>query len=273
MSLAGVQNKLGVVFNDGTFWLPEGAASSTHILKPANQNPDFPHCPANEFFCMRLAQALELTTPDVRLFHFPEPIYLVRRFDRTITSDGIRRLHQIDLCQLLNKWSGYKYESHGGITTRELFSAIDYTQQPAVTRDRVLRWFIFNYLIGNNDAHAKNLSFLVTNNGISCAPFYDLLCVQAYLPESVMAMSINDENKPGWIEGFHWRTLAKEAGIPPRLMNSYLKRLTKNIISTAKHLLSYTDFTDEERTFIEKQLIPVIQQRKDFVCSALRQLT
>jgi hypothetical protein len=38
----------------GALFLPEGTAASTHIVKPENASADFPFCPANEFFCMRL---------------------------------------------------------------------------------------------------------------------------------------------------------------------------------------------------------------------------
>jgi len=37
------------------------------------------------------------------------------------------------------------------------------------------RWVTLNYLIGNADAHGKNLSVLVHGTGYRLAPFYDLL--------------------------------------------------------------------------------------------------
>ncbi len=42
------------------------------------------------------------------------------------------------------------------------------------------RWVMFNYLIGNSDTHAKNVSVMVDETGYALAPFYDLLCVQVY---------------------------------------------------------------------------------------------
>jgi serine/threonine-protein kinase HipA len=271
MSLAGVQNKLGVLFNADKMSLPEGAAASSHILKPDNDNTAFKCCPANEFFCMRLARELGLAVPDVTLLHIPETIYLTTRFDREITPEGITRKHQIDLCQLLNKWVGYKYESHGGITAHDLFSALELVIQPAVARGHVIRWIIFNYLIGNNDAHAKNLSFLVTHKGIRIAPFYDLLCVQAYLPESVLAMSIDGENKPGWIEAKHWNNLAVDAGISKRLLKEYLEHQSENIETAAKKIVSLPDFTVDEVNFLKDSVLDVIRQRVGFIRSVLNQ--
>lgn len=87
----------------------------------------------------------------------------MQRFDRHVDEAGqVSRLHQIDLCQLLNRWAGYKYESEGGVTFEEAFRALDQTRQPAVSRNQLLRWLIFNYIVGNSDAHAKNIAFPTT---------------------------------------------------------------------------------------------------------------
>jgi len=271
MSLAGVQNKLGVRVKADAFFLPQGAAASTHILKPENQQVDFPFCPANEFFCMRLAAELGLPVPDLSLHHLPEALYLVSRFDRVVTGQDVQRNHQIDLCQLLNKWVGYKYESHGGVTSRDLFNSLDQLVRPAVARDRVLRWMVFNYLIGNTDAHGKNLAFMVGPNGVDLAPFYDLLCVQAWLPDSTMAMSIHSENRPGWIEARHWSSLAAEAGVPASLLRSYLQRLSERIEAAAGKLLGDDSFVEAEREFIAQNIISVIRERVSYVQTALAQ--
>ena len=269
MSLAGVQNKLGVRVKDGSLFLPQGTAASTHILKPENQHADFPFCPANEFFCMRLATELNLPVPDVSLRHLPEAIYLTSRFDRVVSGQRVQRRHQIDLCQLLNKWVGYKYESHGGVASRDLFDSLELLVQPAVARDRVLRWIIFNYLIGNTDAHSKNIAFMVGREGMGLAPFYDLLCVQAWLPASTLAMSIQGENRPGWIEIAHWNALAAEAGVPQSLVHSYLRRLAQHIGAAAEKLVGDDSFVEDERDFLMQKVMPVIHERVAYVQDAL----
>ena len=55
---------------------------------------------------------------------------------------------------------------------------------------------VFNFLNGNNDANGKNFSFIYDHGTARHAPFYDLVCTQAY-PElsKVMAMKIGDQNK------------------------------------------------------------------------------
>lgn len=39
---------------------------------------------------------------------------------------------------------------------------------------------MFNVLVGNSDAHLKNLSFMVSHEGVQLAPFYDLLSIATY---------------------------------------------------------------------------------------------
>ena len=51
---------------------------------------------------------------------------------------------------------------------------------------------MFNYLIGNANAHAKNVSILISDKGCEIAPFYDLLCVRAYGDDS-LALFIGDK--------------------------------------------------------------------------------
>lgn len=269
MSLAGVQNKIGLKYAAQQFFLPKGTAASSHILKPDNNNPDFPFCPVNEFFCMSLAKMMNLNVPEVDLLHLPEPVYLVRRYDRLQENNVIRRLHQIDLCQLLNKWEGYKYESQGGVSLPDVFKAVNQLSQPVVARQQILNWFIFNYLIGNSDAHAKNLSFLITPKSIKVAPLYDLLCVHAYLTNSPMAMYLHDEARPGWYTEAMWQTLADIANVPFR----YLKTLVKSQVDKMEHFSGQAgDFklmTKDENDFVTQKIFPVIKQNREFIRETL----
>ncbi len=269
MSLAGVQNKIAVKYENQNFFLPQGTAASSHILKPDNNNSNFEFCPANEYFCMRLASDLNINVPDVELLHIPEPVYLIRRYDRVSKPGHIKRLHQIDLCQLLNKWEGYKYESHAGISLEDVFLAVKQLTQPAVDKQKILNWYIFNYLIGNSDAHAKNISFILSEKGMHMAPFYDLLCVHAYLPNSQMAMYVDDEARPGWFIEETWKKLAEMAEVPFRLVKSQLQTQTKGLIQKVHEISLSKCFTTEEKNFIEIKVIPVIEQRIEFVNEAM----
>lgn len=193
MSLAGAQDKMGVRYDPKTrqLWEPVGGAPSTHILKPENRNPAFVPTVINEYLCMRLAKRMKLPVPDVYLERLPEPVLIVERYDRKVTSryvtsdeatpSHVTCLHQIDFCQLLNKDSFFKYERNGNLVgLREIFDQTKLFKTPGPARLHLVDWVIFNFLIGNADAHAKNLSALVTPQGLELAPFYDLLSVVPY---------------------------------------------------------------------------------------------
>ena len=51
---------------------------------------------------------------------------------------------------------------------------------PIPDLNQLLKWLIYNLVIGNNDSHSKNLAFLQTQEGIRLAPFYDLLSTSVY---------------------------------------------------------------------------------------------
>jgi len=73
-----------------------------------------------------------------------------------------------------------------------------------------------DFIIGNMDGHAKNLSFLYQGRHLRLAPFYDLLCTEIY--EGLFrksAMKIGKENRPDWIMTRHWDRLAHEIKISP----------------------------------------------------------
>ena len=102
LSLAGAQNKLPVVETEEGFALPHGSElPTTHILKPEPER--LPQLVANEFFCMRLAEAVDLPVSHVERATTATglPYLIAERYDRDLTQDPIRRLHQEDLCQAL----------------------------------------------------------------------------------------------------------------------------------------------------------------------------
>lgn len=203
MSLAGAQHKLAVVLRDGALFEPGADTPSTHILKPTHQMQEvYPHSVANEWFVMSLAARLKLDVPPVHRRYVPAPVYLIDRFDRRLAPTGQwERLHAIDACQLLNLPRTFKYDQ-GSVERLAELAAL--CRAPAVARARLFDWLVFNILVGNSDAHLKNLSFLVSDAGITLAPFYDLLSEAAYATRTY--------GKTGWPEAhrFAWPVLGVE---------------------------------------------------------------
>jgi serine/threonine-protein kinase HipA len=120
--------------------------------------------------------------------------------------------------------SDEKYENEGGPGLSQCCQVLDtYSSQPILDKQAIVKWVIFNYFIGNADAHGKNLSLIRKIDGsIRLAPFYDLISTKAY-PEITekMAMKIGKETRFDWIMERHWRQMADQID----LKFSYLKRL------------------------------------------------
>lgn len=184
MSLAGAQHKLAVVFRNGKLFEPLPGEPSTHILKPNHQEADYPASVINEYFVMRLAKVLDLNVPLVHRYYTPEPVYIVDRFDRTRRDDQVLREHMIDACQLLNKARGFKYKA-ANIET--LTKAINKCRTRPKARLWLFQWLVFNVLVGNGDNHLKNISFMVSAEGIEISPGYDLLSTAVYRTQAMAA--------------------------------------------------------------------------------------
>lgn len=239
MSLAGAQHKMVVVYQNNQLFEPLPGTPSTHILKPDSQSSDYPHSVINEYFSMRLAAAVGLHVPPVHLLYAPEPAYIVQRFDRITNADGnTQRLHIIDTCQLLGKSRAFKYEQ-AKLTT--LVEAVEQCTAKAVTRLRLYRWLVFNYLLGNGDNHLKNISFHVSHEGIELAPAYDLLCTAVYdtqafnespiWPRTHLALSLGQASK---FEHVNRATLLKAGEELGLAKTTALRELEKMYIALPK---------------------------------------
>lgn len=234
MSLAGAQHKLAVVLQDGALFEPAGATPSTHILKPDHPDEDYRHSAINEWFVMRLAKRLGLDVPDAHRRYVPSAVYLIDRFDRVPGAQGWQRRHVIDACQVLGLDRSFKY-SQGSMES--LAALANACRSPAVARARLFGWLVFNALVGNSDAHLKNLSFMVSHEGIQLAPFYDLLSVASYDTPAFDKKGWPAQTQLAWpILGVrHFsdidRPLLLEAGAALNLARGTAERLLENLRS------------------------------------------
>lgn len=221
LSLAGAQSKLPVVEVAGGFALPHGSGQpTTHILKPEPER--FPGLVANELFCMRLAAAAGLEVAKVERGETISglPYLIVTRYDRDLTQDPVRRLHQEDLCQALGKLYIQKYQGDGGPGVADAMALIGKASS-ASARDRPQLWLalVFNVLIGNCDAHGKNYSLLYDSRAPRLAPLYDLVSTTVYEElTSRLAMSVDGAKHLEDVDLTAWRELAEEIGFAPRFL-------------------------------------------------------
>lgn len=225
LSLAGAQSKLPVCLTGGQVRLPAPGEPTTHIIKPTITK--FPGTTENEAFVMRLAAAVGLPVAPVeprRLLasNGPKAYLLVERYDRVEVDGKVVRLHQEDFCQALGYRSRNKYESHLGPDIARCRKLIfDHGSKPAVDARTFLDAILFNLIVGNGDAHAKNYSLLYTRGGIRLAPLYDLLSTLYYPKiEPKMAMSIAGKFKFSEID----REQLAEGATSLKLARSYLQK-------------------------------------------------
>ncbi len=216
LSLAGAQDKIAVRVDDANISIPRGSAPSTHVLKPAIDT--YEGVVFNEAFCMALANACDLNVAPIEIGKIEDIDYLLaERYDRIRDEEGnIQRLHQEDFCQALGVPSEIKYQSEGGPSLADCFTLIrDASSAPALDLIALLDAVIFNLLIGNHDAHAKNFSLLyMPDRSIRLAPLYDLVCT-VYYPELTdkMAMKIGGEAKSALIYPRRFERFAADAGL------------------------------------------------------------
>ena len=127
----------------------------------------------------------------------------------------------------------YKYEAEGGPSLAACFNLVRNNSTRAASDVlSLLNWVIFNVVIGNSDAHAKNISLLLLESGPVLAPFYDLLSTRIYshygLTEK-LAMKIGSESDPNLIQKKHWQSFAEEVKIKPHLVLNRVIDMAKQI--------------------------------------------
>lgn len=200
-SLGGNQGKFALGLRDGAWCSCIGSAPTTHIFK--NGVVGFKLQALNEFVCMKTAERAGVATAhvDYRFFE-DEPSLVVERYDRALDDAGIViRLHQEDLCQALGYMPFQKYTADGGPVAREILSLLESTDDDGFNMLSFTHMLFFNYLIGGTDAHAKNYSLLIGQNGDAMlARMYDVASGFAYdrlRRHGRLAMAIGGENRFG----------------------------------------------------------------------------
>ena len=235
VSLAGAQRKLSIHFDaDGNPLLPLGSSPSTYIVKPDIKGVDGVWASAiNETFTMTLADRLGLGVAEVDY----QPIAnacLIKRYDRIIDPQGqIKRLHQLDLCQIDGKPSTIKYESDGGPTVLRCQEMLKECGVTAADTKRFVQWLFFNLYVGNNDSHAKNLSIYYTAKGdVRLTPFYDMLSTSLYSRLSrQFAFTIGGENKPSNIHQEQVTLMAKSWRYKPKYILNLAEEVSVNLLA------------------------------------------
>ena len=193
-SISGVQDKISLQLS-GKKLIPT-ASKGEYILKPI-PNADIEQLqadiPANEHLTMQIAkQIFGIQTAENALVRFSdgELAYITKRFDR---KEGEKNRLE-DFCQI----GGISPESNGpdfkyGSSYQAMRNIIvKHCAAAKIEIEKLFKLILFNYIIGNGDAHLKNFSLIETLNGdFILSPAYDLLNTNIHLPnESRMALDL-----------------------------------------------------------------------------------
>ena len=237
LSIAGLQNKLLVcALGDGSWGRPVNGQPSSHIMKLDDGRYD--RLLAAEHACLRLAGAAGLRAAHSELIAVDGlDVLVVERYDRRRRDDdgSLERIHQEDSCQALGvnvdaHGGRGKYERFGGPTFARVAALCDRFGDPATALPDLLARAVFTWVIGNGDAHGKNLSLLidVRTGQIELAPLYDTVPTALWPTlRPTAAMSVNgkhdDVTRADFVAEAHRWGLAK-AGTE-RLVDDLAARL------------------------------------------------
>jgi serine/threonine-protein kinase HipA len=218
LSLAGVQDKAALCIIDNQYMIPTNGCPSTHIIKPLIKS-FAPHSTFNEYACLKLATSIGLDAAEANLLSFNDTeVFSVKRYDRYTEDGKIYRLHQEDFCQALGISPYQKYENEGGPGFKACYDVSKLLKPETTSALNLLRYYYFNLLMGNNDAHAKNYSILYHKNmRPTLAPMYDVLCSAIYKELSPqMAMKFGGKYRTEDISHPQLEKLCKDLDIAPK---------------------------------------------------------
>lgn len=234
-SLAGVQLKYSVhgdrltfpASGEGAWWI---AKLPDRSLKDLN---------LNEYLTMRWLQAANMEVPTVQLVPASsvggipeglvdpaEPIYLIKRFDRSTAG----RVHVEDFAQLADVAPSFKY-SQSGATYDSLASAMlrligQHGYETYVER------LVAMLVVGNIDAHLKNWALIYLDGRTpSLAPIYDFhsLTVYTHYLYGTLALSLGGESLSSAVDFNNFRLLAENSGADPERTLHLVRRTVERM--------------------------------------------
>ncbi len=245
LSISGVQPKLSMKLDRKNNSLISVAEGGEYILKP--QVMTFPNIPENENCCMDIAGSFGIDVPPHCLLKLTDGslAYIVKRFDRL---PGGGKIHQEDFFQILeasDKYAGSVEQI--GRRLKQISTAPGYDAQLLFER------IVFNFIIGNGDAHMKNYSVSYQDKETTrLTPAYDIVSSKLVIrDEEDSALTIN--GKKNKLERKDFDLLAGYLGIPIKIRYEKFNTLP----SLAKPIINASNLNNTSR----ERLINIIQER------------
>ncbi|MEE9098360.1 type II toxin-antitoxin system HipA family toxin [Pseudarthrobacter phenanthrenivorans] len=204
--LPGVQTKASA----SMLTTPLALAGRRYLLKL--DPPQHPHLVLNEAAHLAGAKALKIpvTRHSIVTDRNGLPGLLVERFDRGADGEPLR-LALEDAAQVLDLPPASKY----AVSSEDVVLALaGLCKAKAVAVRNLYLQFVFAWLTGNGDLHAKNVSVLEgRHGGWVVAPVYDIPCTLLY-GDDTMALTVTGREKN--LKAKHWQEFAASIGLPAR---------------------------------------------------------
>lgn len=267
-SLAGVQLKFSAIMEaTGGLTIPaEGVGGSWIVKLPSMQ---FKGVPENEYAMMKLAQAIGMDVPEVRLIELQEIAGLpadiahlegkalaVQRFDRTKQGNTI---HIEDFAQVFGVYPENKYAKASYRNIAEVIWA----ETGETGLAEFIRRLVFNALIGNADMHLKNWSLIYPQRKhAALAPGYDFVSTIAYLPDTKMALTLGRSKLMTELSLDQLSYLAARARLPTKLVLNTGKETVEKFMAAWREERAIQELSSKVIEPIERLLdhIPLIKE-------------
>ena len=159
-SLGGARPKANVEDPNGNLW----------IAKFPSKNDEY-NVAAWEMVVHDLAEMCELNVPEAKIETFSKlgSTFLVKRFDR----EGKKRIHFASAMTLLGKTDGANADD--GSSYLDLAAFIKACgSSPDKDLKELWKRIVFNMAVSNTDDHLRNHGFILSKNGWTLSPMYDV---------------------------------------------------------------------------------------------------
>ena len=227
-------------------------ASRTSDYIAKFDSPEYPNLLENEFAFTRLAKFCRLEVSQTQL---RADVLVLKRFDRAYDSvtKRMNKVHVEDMLQVMDLFPNSKYS----MEYTDILRAIRELGGSKATLLDALRLFVFSYIIGNGDLHAKNVSLIFDKGAAQwrLSPAYDLLSTLPYqniLPGADrMALALVDENF-GRFTVEEFLEVGAQFGLPKPAVSGMIQR-------TSTQILKNLDMAT--RTYISADIAEIITSR------------
>ncbi|WP_434139494.1 type II toxin-antitoxin system HipA family toxin [Photobacterium leiognathi] len=266
ISIAGAQEKTGLLWYQNQWHLPLGSTPTSHILKLPigilpHKNIDLSDSCENEWLCLKIAAAFGFEVNDANIIYVEDIKALaLTRFDRRWSQDGswLMRLPQEDMCQALGVAPALKYESDGGPNIANIMQFLLGSRTSTQDREVFFKAQILFWLLAAIDGHGKNFSlFLEPESRYRMTPLYDIISAYPLMDsnsipkqKAKMAMALTGTKKYyKWqtIQPRHFLSTAKAVGFSTQRANelmSEMKTQAPSVIEKVRQQLP-NDFPTE----------------------------